>query len=134
MDLSMPGYIAAVLNRFQHPPPERPQNAPYKQQPINYGAKVQFFTPADTSAPLTETQKLTLQEVIGSLLYYARAVDPTMLVTFSTLASAQAKGTAATSGSMNQLMDYCATHPDAEFRYHPSDMVLHVSSDASIRT
>jgi hypothetical protein len=91
VDLSMPGFIAAVLHRFQHPPPERPQHTPYKLQPINYGAKVQFATPAETSAPVTETQKLKLQQVIMSLLYYARAVDPTMLVTISTLAVAQAQ-------------------------------------------
>jgi hypothetical protein len=130
VDLSMPGYISAVLHRFQHPTPAR-QYASYKMQPINYGAKVQFAAPADTSAPLTESQKLKLQQVIVSLLYYARAVDPKISVALGTLASAQAKVTAATAESMNQLIDYCATHPDAEVRYHPSDMVLQVSSDAS---
>jgi hypothetical protein len=40
VDLSMPGYITTVLHRFQHPHPTRPQHAPYKMQPINYGAKV----------------------------------------------------------------------------------------------
>jgi hypothetical protein len=100
-------------------------------QPINYGAKVQFATPADTTTPLTDAEKLTLQQVIGCLLYYARAVDPTMLVALSTLASAQATGTAATAEAMHQLLDYCATHPDAEVRCYSSDMVLQVSSDAS---
>jgi hypothetical protein len=127
LDLSMPGYLL----RFQHPTPARPQHAPYKMQPINYGARVQFADPADASAPLTESQKIKLQQVIGSLLYYARAVDPTMPVSLSTLASAQAKGTAATAEAMNQLLDYCTTHTDAEVRYHPSDMVLQVSSNAS---
>jgi hypothetical protein len=131
VDLSMPGYISAVLHRFQHPKPERPKHAPYKHQPINYGAKVQFVPPADNSAPLTDTQKITLQQVVGCLMYYARAVDPTMLVALSTQASAQAKGTAATADAMVQLLDYCATHPDEEVRYHSSDMVLQVSSDAS---
>jgi hypothetical protein len=32
---------------------------------------------------------------------------------------------------MNQLLDYCATYPDAEVRYHPSYMVLQGSRDAS---
>jgi hypothetical protein len=131
VDLSMPGYIAAVLHRFQHPHPARLQHAPYKMQPINYGAKVQFATPADTSTPLTDAEKLTLQQVIGCLLYYARAVDPTMFVALSTLASAQAHGTEATADAMHQLLDYCATHPDAEVRFHSSDMVLQVSSHAS---
>jgi hypothetical protein len=132
VDLSMPGYIATVfLHRFQNPHPARPQNAPYKMQHIKYGAKVQFATPVDTSTPFTDAEKLTLQQVIGCLLYYARAVDPTMLMAISTLASAQAQGTAATADAMHQLLDYCATHPDAEVRFHSSDMVLQVSSDAS---
>jgi hypothetical protein len=100
-------------------------------QPINYGAKVQFAAPVDTSTPLTNAEKLKLQQVSGCLLYYARAVDPTMLMALSTLASAQAKGTAATADAMHQLLDYCATHPDTEVRFHSSDMVLQVSSDAS---
>jgi hypothetical protein len=100
-------------------------------QPIKYGSKVQFATPADTSAPLTEPQNLKLQRVIGSLLYYARAVDPIMIVALNTIASAQAKGTAVTAEAMNQILDYCATHLDAEVRYHPSDMVLQVSSHVS---
>jgi hypothetical protein len=127
----MPSYIASVLHRFQHPTPTHPQHAPYKIQLIKYGAKVQFSAPAETAAPLIESQKLKLQQFIGSLLYYARSVDPTMLVALSTLASAQEKGTAATSEAMNQLIDYCATHTDVEVCYHPSDMVLQVSIDAS---
>jgi hypothetical protein len=29
------------------------------------------------------------------------------------------------------MMDYFATHPDATIRYHASDMILHIHSDAS---
>jgi hypothetical protein len=29
-----------------------------------------------------------------------------------------------------QLLDYLATHPDATIRYHASDMILHIHSDA----
>jgi hypothetical protein len=29
------------------------------------------------------------------------------------------------------MLDYLATHPDATIRYHASDMVLHIHSDAS---
>jgi hypothetical protein len=31
----------------------------------------------------------------------------------------------------NQLLDYLATHPDAAIRYHASNMILHIHSDAS---
>ena len=30
-----------------------------------------------------------------------------------------------------QLLNYCATHPDAIVRYTASDMILHIVSDAS---
>jgi hypothetical protein len=72
-----------------------------------------------------------LQQVIGCLLYYARAVDLIMLAALSTLASEQSTDTSATAEGMHHLPDYCATHPDAEVRVHSSDMVLQVSSDAS---
>jgi hypothetical protein len=32
---------------------------------------------------------------------------------------------------MVQLLNYCATHPYAKIRYHASDMILYISSDAS---
>jgi hypothetical protein len=64
-------------------------------------------------------------------LYYARAVDPTILVTISSLSTQQAKPTTRTMAAINHLLDYCATHPNAISRYHASDMVLHIESDAS---
>jgi hypothetical protein len=29
------------------------------------------------------------------------------------------------------MLDYLATHPDAAIRYHSSDMILHIQSNAS---
>ena len=40
--LSMPGYVQAALQRFQHPSPVKPEDAPYKHNPPNYGAKIQL--------------------------------------------------------------------------------------------
>jgi hypothetical protein len=131
VDLYMPGYANAVLRRFQHTDPVRPQHSPHNHQTINYGAKVQFVEPEDVTKPLTAEQKVTLQQVVGCLLYYARAIDPTMLVALSTLASAHTKGTEATAKAMVQLLNYRATYSDAEIRYHASYMILHISSDAS---
>ena len=71
------------------------------------------------------------QEIIGVLLFYARAVDSTMLVALGTLASAQSKGTEATAQAATQLLNYCATHPDAVVCYHASEMGLHGHSGAS---
>ena len=54
-----------------------------------------------------------------------------MLVSHGMLASAQSKGTETTMEAAIQLLNYCATHPDAIIRFHASDMILHIHSDAS---
>jgi hypothetical protein len=47
------------------------------------------------------------------------------------IATEKTKATEKTQAATNQIMDYLATHPDATVRYHASDMVLHIHSDAS---
>jgi hypothetical protein len=95
-----------------------------------YGAKSQYATKYETP-PLTAKQCLTIQKVTGSVLYYARAVDPTMLMPLNDIAMEQTKATEKTQAATNQLLDYLATHPDATIRYHASDIILHIHSDAS---
>jgi hypothetical protein len=41
------------------------------------------------------------------------------------------KATEKTQAATDQLLDYIATHPDATIRYHASDVILHIHSDAS---
>lgn len=72
-----------------------------------------------------------IQKIIGSLLYYARAVDSTILMTVNYIASQQSKATQATETKINQLLNYVATHPNASITYRKSDMKLVVHSDAS---
>jgi hypothetical protein len=95
-----------------------------------YGAKTQYATKYETP-PLTAKQCLTIQKVTGSVLYYARAVDPTVLMPPNDIATEQTKATEKTQAATNQLLDYLATHSDATIRYHASDMILHIHSDAS---
>jgi hypothetical protein len=47
------------------------------------------------------------------------------------IATEQTRATEKTQAAKNQMLDYLATHPDATIRYHASDMVLHIHSDAS---
>jgi hypothetical protein len=85
----------------------------------------------DETPPLTAQQCLTIQKVTGSVLYYARAVGPTVLMPLNDIATEQAKATEKTQAATNQLLDYLATHPDATIRYHASNMILNIQSDAS---
>jgi hypothetical protein len=64
-------------------------------------------------------------------LYYARAVDPTVLMPLNEISTEQTKATEKNQDATNQLLDHLATHPDATIRYHTSDMILHINSDAS---
>ena len=68
---------------------------------------------------------------MGTILYYARAVDMTVLAALSSIASQQAKATEDTEEKVKHLLDYLATHPDATVRFRASDMVLNIHSDAS---
>jgi hypothetical protein len=129
-DISMPGYVSNVLSKFQHDSPKHPQHTPSRYVTPVYGAKTQYVTKDDTP-PLTAKQCLTIQKVTGSVLYYTRAVDPTVLMPLNDIATEQTKATGKTQAATNQLLDYLATHPDAPIRYHASDMILHIHSDAS---
>jgi hypothetical protein len=129
-DISMPGYVSNVLRKFQHDAPKHPQHTPSRYVTPVYGAKTQYVTKDDTS-PLTAKQCLTIQKVTGSFLYYARVVDPTVLMSLNYIATEQTKATEKTHAATNQLLDYLVTRPYATTRYHASDMILHLHSDAS---
>ena len=130
LNLSMPGYIERALQRFSHPKPTRPQNSPHEWIAPNYGARKQYST-QDFSPALDVSDKKRVQEVLGTLLYYARAIDSTMLPAIGTLATQQSSPTTATMNAITHLLNYCATHPEATLQYIASDMILHVESDAS---
>ncbi len=131
VDLSMPGYVQAMLHKYQHPAPPRLQHAPHASATPNYGVKVQFAEPTDSSALLSPAATKRVQQITGTLLYYARAVDSTMLVALGTIAQQQSKATLNTARAVHQLLDYAHTHPDAAIRYRASDMILRIHSDAS---
>jgi hypothetical protein len=67
---------------------------------------------------------------VGALIYYAQAVDPTIMTAISRLASQQSAATEETEAKLTQLMGYCATHPKATIRYKTSEMILNIHSDA----
>jgi hypothetical protein len=118
-----------VLSKFQHDAPKHPQHKPSRYATPVYGAKTQYAI-KDETPPLTAKQCLTIQKVTGSVLYYARAVEPTVIMPLNDIETEQTKATKKTQAATNQLLDYLATHPDATIRYHASDMILHIHSDA----
>jgi hypothetical protein len=82
--------------KFKHPQPAKPQLSPFKCLPVAYGAKAQLTPIPDTSELLNADRKYCIQEIVGVLLYYARAVDSKLLVALSVISTSQAKATIAT--------------------------------------
>ena len=72
-----------------------------------------------------------LQQVVGSLLYYGRAVDHSILPAVAALSRQQASPTAATIASMHRLLGYVSAHPAAFQTIRPSAMLLRIHSDGS---
>ena len=127
----MLSYVRDALKHFNHTAPQKPQDQPFPHVKPNYGAKAQYSSEDDTSTPLSKDKKRFVQEVVGTFLYYTRAVDATMLPALGSIASQQAAPTEQTMKRLQQLLHYAATHPDAITTYCASAMVITGHSDAS---
>jgi hypothetical protein len=76
-------------------------------------------------ADLLEPKVITLmQQIVGTLLYYAMAVNLTMLVALGNLSSNQRRITSKTWENIVWLLNYAHTHPNAVVRYAASNMWL----------
>jgi hypothetical protein len=87
--------------------------------------------PHQRFSKLTDNEIKQVQKIVGSILYYARAVDMMVLMALSTIASEQTKGMECTLEKAYQVLDYLAMHPDAMVRFRASEMVMNIHSDAS---
>ena len=58
-------------------------------------------------------------------------MDLTMLTAISTIAAEQVKAIKTTIKTVEQLLDYLATHPDATMHFQAFDTVLNIHSDSS---
>jgi hypothetical protein len=95
--------------------------------PPVYGAKTQYIE-AHQDNPLIPQKDATrihaaIQQLAGTMLYYARAVDPTLILQVNVLASEQTQDTVITAEEVIKLLNYCATHLEAKLRYRASEMI-----------
>jgi hypothetical protein len=88
----MPGYIKKLLQKYKHGVPLKPQHCPYAPTPRQYGAKSQAPILHDISTKLFADKIKEIQRIIGSILYYARAVNITVLMALSSIAIKQTNG------------------------------------------
>ena len=127
----MPSYLQTALHKSQYPAPKRSQHDPHYWSKPNYGFYVQC-APDDDSSPLFPAKKNNLvPKIVGTLLYYLIAVDPTRLAALDSMSEQQEKGTETIYADNLWLLNYNTTHPNATIWYTASNMVLHIHSVAS---
>ena len=123
-------YMRKALDRFQHPNPKRPQYAPHCWSVPAYGKILQMAPDPNESNLLDKKSTKRIKSIVGTMIYYARSVDPKMLRSIDEILRVQSRLTRDTEEKSRMLLDYAATHPNAILRYKARDMDLHVESDA----
>eukprot|EP00804_Cyclotella_cryptica_P018370 CCRYP_015487-RA/>CCRYP_015487-RA protein AED:0.13 eAED:0.11 QI:0/0/0/1/0/0.5/2/0/1281 len=114
--LSMKPYLLKALRQFDNLVPRKKQDSPYPHVPPKYGLKQQFAE-YDSSPDVGKDKQKEIQTITGKFLWYARAVDNTMLAPLSELAAQQSKPTENTVTNTKQFLDYCATQQPAKKRH-----------------
>ena len=85
----------------------------------------------ETSEYLSEKETNLVQQVCGTFLYYAIAIDNIILPALSDISSEQSKATKNTAKQVAKLLNYLASNPKAEIQYRASGMQLAIHSDSS---
>ena len=69
--------------------------------------------------------------MVGSVLFYARAIDYTMLTAVNHVSTLQSNPTQKVMQRAERIFEYAAAHPNNQLVLRGCDMVLHIQSDAS---
>jgi hypothetical protein len=84
VDLSMSVYIEVALKKFQHIP-DKTEHSPYEVAKPMYHQGPQMSPELALSPTLSGKQENRIQPILGTLSYYAWAVDPTMLAAINSI-------------------------------------------------
>ncbi len=114
VDISMSGYVKKKLQEYNHIASKRVQTCSYMPAPKQFGLETQAPLPPYLSPKLDLVGIKEVQKIVGIILYYARAVDMTVLMALSTIAAEQRIPTKHTLEQCMQLLDYLAHNADAK--------------------
>ncbi len=128
--VSMPGYIAKLLRKVR-PDGVKPAHTPGVYHPPYYKSPQAQTATIDSSPLASKSQQQELQVVVGTLLYYARTFDPSILTAVHELCSIQSQPTLQDIQKVKRLLQYVSSHQNGATRYYGSTMQLEVQSDAS---
>ena len=123
--LSMPGYVQQAVNKFHYgiKSPNKATDAPHPYKATKK-QRLPMTPPMDDTTKLSPQAIKHLQQIMGTFLFYSRAINPTMLMALSIIAMEQTQGTQTTK-------EYAAMHPNATIKFYKSHMILKIHSDTS---
>ena len=122
VDVSMPGYVQKVLQKFQHKPPKSPQFSPFSAAPYVKAIKGQHqYAPKIDSSSLPFFQNYKGEKFVSILLYYARDFDNILLPALNKIAEKQYADTKRTEDQCHGLFDYVATQSNISLRLYPTN-------------
>ena len=122
----MPSYIFKVCTRFYgaNVAPKFVE-APHAWTNPQYGSsQPQLTSPIDASPLLSSPEKTRLQEIFGSLLYFAHCINSTILATLGPIGTKIADGTERVAAMAAYPLNFCANNRNPKVRYYASDMHL----------
>ena len=129
--LDMPNVIPSALARFCPNGPPRPSRSPSYYSGFTPGKSSHLPTTEDESPLLDDAGKQFVQQVAGTFLHYARAIDYTMLPATVALTNQMSAPREKTRKDANKLLSYAVKYPNNQLVFHACDMVYYINSDAS---
>ena len=90
VEISIPSSRDKKCIEHEHIAPKWPHYCLYQPDPIKYGKNFDKITPGAASLLLNKSDKKFVQQILGSFLYYARAIDLTILHLLLVMASDRA--------------------------------------------
>jgi hypothetical protein len=100
----MTGYIKKILQEYKHGMGKKLQTCPFSPKPKKIGMEAQAPPPPDSSPWLNAKGMKRVQQIVGRILYYIRAVDMTDLMALSSIAVEQMKATKKNNGLMHPVI------------------------------
>jgi hypothetical protein len=134
MTLPMPIYVPAMLSRLCPSGCDSASSPAVYTPPVSYPDPLHLSPsfPSTSSTPVYPAENTWIQQVVGSLLFYARALDLSILTTVCQLPSHQSNPTQHNLSSAHRLLNYVSSHRNPQKTIHPSSiMALWGCTDAS---
>ena len=128
----MPGYVQQAVDKFQHgiTSPNKASDAPHPYKATKK-QRLPMTQPIDDAAKLSPQAIKHLPQIMGTFLFYSRALNPTMLTALSIIVMEQTQRNQTNKEKAEHILNYATMHPNATIKFYKSDMISKIHCNAS---